>query len=52
MFGILVVEIEVDDGMVGFVVMIGGEFVCYIVEKYFVCFFEGVSLIDYEKIWD
>lgn len=51
-FGMFVVEIEVSDGIVGFLVMIVGEIGVFIVEKYFVCFFEGCVVIDIECIWD
>ena len=50
--GTLVVEIEADDGTVGFAVTTGGEPAAYIVEKHFARFLEGRSPTDYEKIWD
>lgn len=50
--GTLVVEIEADDGTVGFAVTTGGEPAAYIVEKHLARFLEGRSPTDYEKIWD
>src|SRR6201991_1912976 len=50
--GTLVVEIEAEDGTVGFAVTTGGEPACYIVEKHLARFLEGRDPADYEKIWD
>jgi L-rhamnonate dehydratase len=50
--GTLVVEIEADDGTVGFAVTTGGEPAAYIVEKHLARFLEGRAPTDYEKIWD
>ena len=50
--GTLVVEIEADDGTIGFAVTTGGEPAAYIVEKHLARFLEGRSPADYEKIWD
>lgn len=50
--GTLVVEIEAEDGTVGFAVTTGGEPAAYIVEKHLARFLEGRSPTDYEKIWD
>ena len=50
--GTLVVEIEADDGTVGFAVTTGGEPAAYIVEHHLARFLEGRSPADYEKIWD
>jgi L-rhamnonate dehydratase len=46
------VEIEAEDGTVGFAVTTGGEPAAYIVEKHLARFLEGRSPTDYEKIWD
>jgi L-rhamnonate dehydratase len=50
--GTLVVEIEAEDGTIGFAVTTGGEPAAYIVEKHLARFLEGRSPTDYEKIWD
>jgi L-rhamnonate dehydratase len=50
--GTLVVEIEADDGTVGFAVTTGGEPACFIVERHLARFLEGRDPADYEKIWD
>jgi L-rhamnonate dehydratase len=50
--GTLVVEIEADDGTVGFAVTTGGEPAAYVVEKHLARFLEGRAPTDYEKIWD
>src|ERR1700712_684024 len=50
--GTLIVEIEAEDGTIGFAVTTGGEPACYIVEKHLARFLEGRSPTEYEKIWD
>ena len=50
--GTLVVEIEVDDGTIGFAVTPGGEIGAFIVEKHLARFLEGTAVTDIEKIWD
>ena len=50
--GTLVVEIEAEDGTIGFAVTTGGEPACYLVEKHFARFLEGRQPEEYEKIWD
>ena len=50
--GTLVVEIEAEDGTVGFAVTTGGEPACYLVEKHFARFLEGRDPSDVEVIWD
>jgi len=50
--GTLVVEIEAENGVVGFAVTTGGEPAAYIVEKHLARFVEGASPTDYERIWD
>jgi L-rhamnonate dehydratase len=50
--GTLVVEIEADDGTVGFAVTTGGDIGAYIVEKHFARFVEGRAVTDIELIWD
>jgi len=50
--GSLIVEIEADDGTVGFAVTTGGEPAAWIVEKHLSRFIEGTKLTDIERIWD
>jgi L-rhamnonate dehydratase len=50
--GTLVVEIEADDGTIGFAVTTGGEPAAYIVEKHLARFLEGRDPRDTETIWD
>ena len=50
--GTLVVEIEAEDGTVGFAVTTGGEPACYLVEKHFARFLEGRDPSEVERIWD
>jgi L-rhamnonate dehydratase len=50
--GTLVVELEADDGTIGFAVTTGGEPAAYIVEKHLARFLEGRNPAEYEKIWD
>lgn len=50
--GTLVVEIEAEDGTIGFAVTTGGEPAAFIVEKHLARFLEGRSPHDVEKIWD
>ena len=50
--GTLVVEIEAEDGTIGFAVTTGGEPGCYIVEKHLARFLEGRDPTEVEKIWD
>ena len=50
--GTLVVEIEADDGTVGFAVTTGGELGCWIVERHLARFLEGQLVTDIEKMWD
>jgi L-rhamnonate dehydratase len=50
--GTLVVEIEAEDGTIGFAVTTGGAPAAYIVEKHFARFLEGAAPSEYEKIWD
>jgi L-rhamnonate dehydratase len=50
--GTLVVEIEAEDGTIGFAVTTGGEPAAYIVERHLSRFLEGRSPEDYETIWD
>ena len=52
MLGTLVVEIEADDGTVGFAVTTGGELGAFIVEKHLARFSKGAPVTDIEKIWD
>jgi L-rhamnonate dehydratase len=50
--GTLVVEIEAEDGTIGFAVTTGGEPAAFIVEKHLARFLEGRDPAEYEKIWD
>lgn len=50
--GTLVVEIEAENGTVGFAVTTGGEPAAYIVEKHLARFLEGRDPGDVETIWD
>lgn len=50
--GTLVVEIEADDGTVGFAVTTGGEIGAWIVEKHLARFVEGAPVSALERIWD
>ncbi len=50
--GTLVVELETDDGTVGFAVTTGGEPAAYIVERHLARFLEGANPADYETIWE
>jgi L-rhamnonate dehydratase len=50
--GTLVVEVEADDGTVGFAVTTAGELGAFIVEKHLARFVEGARVTDIEKIWD
>jgi L-rhamnonate dehydratase len=50
--GSLIVEVEADDGSIGFAVTTGGEPAAWIVEKHLSRFIEGARLTDIERIWD
>jgi L-rhamnonate dehydratase len=50
--GTLVVEIEAEDGAIGFAVTTGGEPAAFIVEKHLARFLEGRDPSQVEKIWD
>lgn len=50
--GTLVVEVEADNGVVGFAVTTGGEPGAWIVEHHLARFLEGVDATDIERIWD
>lgn len=50
--GTLVVEIEADDGSVGFAVTTGGEIGAFIVERHLARFIEGSLVTDIERMWD
>lgn len=50
--GSLVVEVEADDGTVGFAVTTGGELGCWIIERHLARFVEGQLVTDIEKMWD
>lgn len=50
--GTLVVEVEADDGHVGFAVTTAGEVGAYVVEKHLSRFLEGRPINELERIWD
>jgi len=50
--GTLVVEVEADDGTVGFAITTAGEVGAWIVEKHLARFLEGRPITDVEKAWD
>jgi len=50
--GTLVVEIEADNGIVGFAVSTGGEPAAWMVEHHLARFLEGTPVENTEKIWD
>ena len=50
--GTLVVEIEADNGMIGFAVSTGGEPAAWIVERHLARFLVGANVADIEQIWD
>lgn len=50
--GTLVVEIEAEDGTIGFGVSTGGDPAAWIVEHHLARFLEGAVASDYERIWD
>jgi L-rhamnonate dehydratase len=50
--GTLVVEIEAEDGTIGFAVTTGGEPAAYLVEKHFARFIEGSFPDEIERMWD
>jgi L-rhamnonate dehydratase len=52
LLGTLLVEVEADDGTVGFAVTTGGEPACWIVENHLARFVEGAKITDLERIWD
>jgi L-rhamnonate dehydratase len=50
--GTLVIELEADDGTVGFAVTTAGEIGAFIVERHLARFLEGAVVTDLERIWD
>src|SRR5919206_217124 len=50
--GTLVVEVEADDGTVGFALTTAGELGAFIVERHLARFVEGRPVTDIERIWD
>jgi L-rhamnonate dehydratase len=50
--GTLVVEIEAEDGTIGFAVTTAGEIGAFIVERHLARFLEGARVTDAERIWD
>ena len=50
--GTLVVEVEADNGQVGFAISTGGEPAAWIVETHLARFVEGAQVDDLERIWD
>lgn len=50
--GLLVVEVEADDGTVGIGATSGGEPGAWIVERHLAKFVEGARAVEIERIWD
>ena len=50
--GTLVVEVEADNGVIGFAISTGGEPAAWIVETHLARFVEGAQVDDLERIWD
>jgi L-rhamnonate dehydratase len=50
--GSVVIELEADDGTIGFAVTTGGEPAAWIVERHLARFVEGARVTDIERIWD
>lgn len=50
--GTLIVQVEADNGVVGFAVGTGGEPGAWIVERHLARFIEGAKVTDLERIWD
>jgi L-rhamnonate dehydratase len=50
--GTLVVEVEADNGVVGFAVTTGGEPGAWIVEHHLARFLLGAQVTDIERVWD
>ncbi len=50
--GTLIVELEADNGVVGFAVTTGGEPGAWIVEHHLARFLLGANVTDIERIWD
>ncbi|WP_114951744.1 L-rhamnonate dehydratase [Sphingosinicella terrae] len=50
--GTLIVELEAEDGTIGFAVTTGGEPAAFVVEKHFARFIEGRSPDDREEMWE
>jgi L-rhamnonate dehydratase len=50
--GTLVVEIEAENGVVGFAITTGGEPAAWIVERHLARFLVGADPTDMERIWD
>jgi L-rhamnonate dehydratase len=50
--GTILVEVELDNGMIGVGISIGGEAACYIVERHLYRFVEGQDPANVELMWD
>ena len=50
--GTLVVEVEAENGVVGFAVAAGGEPAAWVVERHLARFVEGAQVNEIERIWD
>jgi L-rhamnonate dehydratase len=50
--GSLVIEVEADDGTIGYGLTTAGDIGAFIVEKHLARFLEGARVTDVEKIWD
>ena len=52
LLGTVVVEVEADDGTVGFAVTTGGEPASWVIERHLARFVEGAAATEVERIWD
>lgn len=50
--GTLIIEVELNNGIIGFGVSIGGEAGCYIAETHLSRFVEGQDINNVELMWD
>jgi len=50
--GSVVVEVELENGMIGIGTSTGGEPACYLIENHFSRFIEGQSVYNVELMWD
>lgn len=50
--GTCIAEVELDNGIKGVGLTIGGEPACFIIEKHLARFVEGQSIYNTELMWD